>query len=346
VGVVRRSDYAVSFNAGFGITITGGEAIVKGGDVTNQGSYYCYSDAAKNITVNAPPAGAGTTRIDQVVLRVFDGSHDGSGLSEGRIEVIEGIPQATADLNQNRDAAAANLTTLSTPPSKSVLLLADIAVANGAATLSAGVIRDRRRYCTEGGVSPLVASVDTYAEVATPRPHPSVPIRAMQADPNTYGNTQAAGLVFLDRPISANKLIFSYRIDSSTSPGPTANYMAAICDASGRVIFNQNNKALITATGRYPDVLTMPLTFFDAGYYWYAFGLSTASANGVNPICYYGMSGDVTWNAAAVVGTPNVLLSLTSGGSVFPATKTILGMQDTFQSGLHVVAVPLFVLAR
>ncbi len=41
VGVVRRSDYAVSFNAGFGITVTGGEAIVKGGDVTNQGPYYC-----------------------------------------------------------------------------------------------------------------------------------------------------------------------------------------------------------------------------------------------------------------------------------------------------------------
>src|SRR4051812_23576765 len=85
VGVVRRSDFAVTFNAGFGITVTGGEAIVKGGDVTNQGSYYCYSDAAKNITVNPPPAGAGTTRIDQVVLRVFDGAHDGSGLSEGRI---------------------------------------------------------------------------------------------------------------------------------------------------------------------------------------------------------------------------------------------------------------------
>ncbi len=277
---------------------------------------------------------------------MFDGAHDGSGLSEGRIEVIEGIPQTTADLNQNRDAAATNLQTLGSPPSKSYILLADIAVANGAASLSSGVIRDRRSYCTEGAVSPLITGADTYLELATPRPHPSVPGRIMAADPATYGGTQSAALVFLDRPISANKLIFSYRVDSVDAPGPTANYMAAICDASGRVIFNQNTKALQTAGGRYSDVLVMPLTTFNAGYYWYAFGLSTASANGTHPISYYGFAGDTNAVKGAVVSTPNVYLASGSGGSTFPATKTLLAFTDTFAAGLATPAVPMFALAR
>ena len=349
VGVVRRSDYAVSFNAGYGITITGGEALVKGGDVTNQGQYYCYSNASKNITVNPAPAGAGTERVDQVILRVFDGAHDGSGLSEGRIEVVDGIPQATGDLNQNRDAAATNLATLASPPSKSYILLADILVANGAATLSSSVIRDRRQYCTEGGVSPLIPGNDTYAELATPRPHPSVPMRFMALDPQTYNGGQSAALVFLDRPISANKLVFTYRVDASDSPGPTANYMAAICDASGRVIFNQNAKPLTTAVGRYFDVMTMPLTYFDAGYYWYVFGMGAPVTNGTHHIFYYGMTGDTnsaTGNSAAAISTPNVYLSSTTGGATFPATKTILAYLDANVSGQPTPAVPMFMLAR
>ena len=35
-GVVRRADFATTFNAGMGITVTGGEAFVKGTNVTNQ----------------------------------------------------------------------------------------------------------------------------------------------------------------------------------------------------------------------------------------------------------------------------------------------------------------------
>lgn len=346
IGVVRRSDFAVSFNAGMGVTITGGEAVVKGQNVTNQGSYYCYgSSATYNITVNpAPPAG--NSRVDQVVLRVFDDPHDGSGLSEGRIEVLEGVPQATADLNQNRDAAAANLTTLASPPSKSLLLLADILVAGGASTLSTGVIRDRRRYCTEGGVSALVTG-DSYIELATPRPHPSIIMTVHGVDPSSNNFGQAAGLVFLDRPISANKLIFAYRVDggSSPSPGPTAAYTAAICDASGRVIFNVNNQALQTPTGRYVDVMTMPLTYFDAGHYWYAFGLSLGTANQTHSIFYYGMTGNVAYYPGAAIGSPNVFLASTSGGSTFPATKTILGYQDTAGNGIG-PPVPLYSLAR
>jgi hypothetical protein len=254
-------------------------------------------------------------------------------------------------LNANRDAAAASLLTLASPPSKSLLLLADILVTGGASTLSAGVIRDRRRYCTEGGVSALIGAGgnDPYLEVAVPRAHSSAVMRAQNLDPATYGGSQAACLVFLDRPISANKLIFNYRIDASTgTPGPTANFMAGVCDASGRVIFNANNQALSTATGRYQNVMTMPTTFFDAGAYWYAFGISTASANGANSIDYYGACGNVSTGGinGAVVSAPNVFLVSSSGGSVFPSSKTILGYVDAYVSGLTSPSVPMFVLAR
>lgn len=345
-GVVRRSDFAVTFNAGMGITVSGGEAFVKGGNVTNQGMYYCYqSNATANITVNAAPA-SGTSRIDQVVLRVFDDPHDGSGLSEGRIEVLEGVPQATADLNQNRDAAAASLTTLASPPSKSLVLLADILVTGGTSALSAGVIRDRRRYCTEGGVSSLIGSSDGLVESAVPRPHPSIPMRASPIAFSNYSGCQSAALVWLDRGITATKLIFHYRIDSVAASA--GNYMCAICDASGRVIFNANSQTLNpTANSRNHDTMTMPSTALDPGYYWYVFGLSTAT--GTSPFYTYAMTADVNEAGSGLRGAqvaPNTFLQQQSGGAAFPTTKTILGYLDAAQNSGNALPVPLFVLAR
>jgi len=345
-GVLHRSDLATTFNAGMGITVSGGEAFVKGQNITNQGMYYCYaSSATYNITVNPSPP-AGNSRIDQVVLRVFDDPHDGSGLSEGRIEVLEGVPQATADLNQNRDAAAANLTTLSSPPSKSLLLLADILVTGGASTLSAGVIRDRRKYAQKGGVSNLVPANDVFADVVVPEPHPSITMIARGALPNPdVLQTQSAMLVWLSRSISANKLIFKYRIDNA--PGPSINYMVGICDASGRVIFNANNQALTTTpTGNFRDVITMPLTTFDPGYYWYVFGLANPSANGTTPFYFYGGMGNTVYYPGATTPCPNVMLYSQTGGAVFPASKTILGYTDAYSVGFMHVHCPLYTLAR
>lgn len=349
-GVVRRSDFNVTFNAGMGITISGGEAFVKGQNVANQGMYYGYGSASSySLTVNASPP-AGNSRIDQVVLRVFDDPHDGSGLSEGRIEVLEGVPQATADLNQNRDAAAANLLTLGSPPSKSLLLLADILVTGGASTLSAGVIRDRRRYCTEGAVSALAGAGgnDPYVDLAVPRPHPGIPVGARTVAFSVYGGKQGAMLVWLDRNITATKLLFNYRVDT-TAPPAGGTYTAAVCDASGRAIFNANSQALgNTANTRYHDVMTMPSTVFDPGYYWYVFGISTST--NTNPFYYQGGSSDIDATGPGLNGNqisiPNVFLTTPSGGSTFPAARTILGFADGFASSSGSLPVPLFGLAR
>ena len=347
-GVVRRADFGVTFNAGMGITITGGEAFVKGQNVVNQGMYYCYGNAATyNITVNAAPA-AGLSRIDQVVLRVFDDPHDGSGLSEGRIEVLEGVPQATADLNANRDAAAANLNTLASPPSKSLLLLADILVTGGVSTLSAGVIRDRRKYSTEGAVSNIVTGNDTFVDLACPRPHPAIPIAARTVPFSVYGGKQAAMLVWLDRSITATKLLFNYRVDSLAPPAG-GTYMAAVCDSSGRLIFNANGQTLgNTINNRYHDIMTMPSTVFDPGYYWYVFGLS--SSTNTNPFYYIGGSADIDETGNGQKGNqisiPNVFLTTPTGGQTFPTNKNINAYADGFASSSGSLPVPLFGLAR
>lgn len=349
-GVMRRADYAVSFNAGMGITITGGEAQVKGLNVVNQGMYYAYGNAATyNITVNAAP-GAGLSRIDQVVLRIFDDPHDGSGLSEGRIEVLEGVPQATADLNANRDAAAANLTTLASPPSKSLILLADILVTGGVSSLSAGVIRDRRKFSTEGAVGPIAGagSNDPFVELALPRPHPGVPISPRIVPFSVYGGKQGAMLVWLDRSITATKLLFNYRTDSLAPPAG-GTYMAGICDASGRVIFNANGQALInTINTRSHDIMTMPSTVFDPGYYWYVFGISTST--NTNPFYYIGGSADIDETGNGQKGNqisiPNVFLTTPTGGATFNTNKNINSFADGFASSSGSIPVPMFGLAR
>lgn len=347
-GVVRRADYAVSFSAGMAINVSGGEAFVRGGDITRQGMYYCYeSQTTRSITVNAAPA-SGTFRIDQVILRVFDDAHDASGLSEGRVEVIEGVPQATADLNQNRDAAATNLSTLASPPSKSYILLADILVTGGASALSSGVIRDRRTYCTEGGVSILASTIDSLTERVSPRPHPAIPFGPRSIVINNYANAQSAALVWLDREIlAATKLIFHYRQDNPASGA--ANYMCAVCDASGRVIFNQNSIALNTSTNvRVHNVMTMPATNFYPGYYWYVFGIGA----GTSTVAWYftGMSADINEGGSGsrgnAVQAANVFLESTTGGATFPASKTILGYTDAADVSGNAVPVPLYEIGK
>ena len=347
-GVVRRSEFATSFNAGMGITVTGGEAFVKGQNVVNQGMYYAYGSAASyNLTVNAAPA-SGTSRIDQVVLRVFDDPHDGSGLSEGRIEVLEGVPQATADLNQNRDAAAASLLTLASPPSKSLLLLADILVTGGASTLSAGVIRDRRRFSAKGSTSIVQASNDTFVDIACLEPHPGIPIEGCRLSYAVYTGRQGAGLCWLDRSITATKLVWNYRVDA-LSLGVGSQYMAAICDASGRVIFNANAQPLTQAPNtRGHEAITMPSTTFDPGYYWCVFGI--AGSTNANLFFFWGMNADIDETGLGLrqnqTSIPNVFLQSPSGGVTFPATKHIGGYSDAVGSSSGAMPVPLMALAR
>jgi hypothetical protein len=144
-GVVSTGDFAVTLTSGRTLSVAAGVAFVDGQNVADQGTYRVRTSGATAITGSA---GDGTNpRIDQVILRIMDSTHDSSGSYETRVEIAEGTPTAGATL-ANRSGAA-NLATLA-ENSKSVLLLADILVPAGASTYTGGNIADKRSFATVG----------------------------------------------------------------------------------------------------------------------------------------------------------------------------------------------------
>lgn len=124
------------------VLVNAGAALVyPNGGVTDEGRYRIFNDAQLSsaafqvggITANS----SGLPRIDQVVARMYNHEHDGSGLRIWRLEIVTGTPTAGATLD-NRNGAAAL-------PARS-LRLADLMVANGSVTIGSSDIRDRRTW--------------------------------------------------------------------------------------------------------------------------------------------------------------------------------------------------------
>lgn len=148
-GVEDAASFAVSINSGLQMSIAAGTAFVLGQNVADQGLYRQYTTAA--VLVSATAHHATLPRIDQVVMRIMDSTHDASGFNEARIEIVPGTATAGATLD-NRNGAA-NLATLG-ENSKSVLLLADLLVP---ATSGAVTVRDKRtqaRLMSQGSLPP------------------------------------------------------------------------------------------------------------------------------------------------------------------------------------------------
>jgi hypothetical protein len=145
-GVLAAGDLKVTAAAAMSVDVAAGVGFVQGDTVSDQGLYRTRNAAA----ANSGDAGAGAfeaggisaanatnPRIDQIVLRIYDATHDGSGQRKGRFEVLTGTPTAGATLD-NRSGAAAL-------PS-SALRLADVLIPAASASVSAGNIRDRRQW--------------------------------------------------------------------------------------------------------------------------------------------------------------------------------------------------------
>ena len=99
-----------------------------------------YVVAPHQETANlAPPSGADATnpRIDSVFLVAHDHDVDGLGDYTAEIVYIEGTPTAGADLDDRLGAP-------DEPTAAAVILLADVLVGAGAASILAANIRDRR----------------------------------------------------------------------------------------------------------------------------------------------------------------------------------------------------------
>lgn len=155
-GVLGTGDFLVAVSAGMTLSVAVGAAYIKGLNLTelgstNQGMYRQNNIVVRNITVGA--AHATLPRLDQIILRVMDSTHDTGGANEGRIEVIPGTATSGATLD-NRNGAA-DLTALQ-EGSKNVLLLCDVLVPAAAGSLVAGNLRDRRAKAIVGGGNALV----------------------------------------------------------------------------------------------------------------------------------------------------------------------------------------------
>lgn len=160
-GVISAGDFAVTFSSGLTFAFAAGIAFVDGKNVADQGTYRVRAGSGGTIAVGA--GHATNPRLDQIVLRVLDDAHDGSGANEPRIEVIPGTPTAGATLD-NR-LGATNLSGSLDENSKSLILLADVLVPAGAGSVTSANLRDKR---TRASLSLLLGdnSVPTAAIVA------------------------------------------------------------------------------------------------------------------------------------------------------------------------------------
>jgi len=153
-GVEDSTSFVVSINSGLQLSISAGTAYIKGDNVADQGMYRQYTTAAVLVTANGHHATL--PRLDQVIIRIMDNTHDSSTFNEARIEIVPGTATSGATLD-NRNGAA-NLTTLG-EASKSVLHLFDVLVP---ATSGAVTLRDKRkiaRLAIQGG-TPCGVSIE------------------------------------------------------------------------------------------------------------------------------------------------------------------------------------------
>jgi hypothetical protein len=135
-GVFGDTDFAFSLLSGMNYRMGPGKAYVLGQQVADQGMYRVVSLANADLTI--PAAHATLPRLDQIILRVMDNTHDGSGFNEARIETVPGNATSGATLD-NRDGAA-NLASLG-EASKNVLLLYDYLIPAAASSLTLGNAR-------------------------------------------------------------------------------------------------------------------------------------------------------------------------------------------------------------
>jgi hypothetical protein len=130
-GVLGLTELAVTqraAGANLSVDVAAGRVVVPVTDAPNLGSALCVSTAVNNLTVAGAP-GAGTSRIDLVIARVYDASIIGGSINGWQLEVVTGTPAASPAVP-------------ATPASS--IVLARIAVASGQASVTTANITDTR----------------------------------------------------------------------------------------------------------------------------------------------------------------------------------------------------------
>lgn len=339
-GVMGQADFRISqraAGANMSVDVAAGSAIVRGDTITRQGLYHVVNDAVINASISANASG--NPRIDRVLVQLSDSTDSGSGTDVSVINVLSGTPTGGATLDNLSGAAAIP---------NNQLHLADIIVANGAATIVDANIRSRRGFA-KPLVPPLVGLTDTEQVLLAPIPGVSSNAGAnvQHASHNGYQVAYAAWLP--KRVVGATKVRWRY---VHTATANTGNFIHAIYDASGRQVAATGVTALAGA-GTVSTAVAAGLTAtttFEAGLYYVLTGFATASGGAT----YYAGVG-VTAGAAneqsgaVIAGQPGVLLRSASGGTTLPATNTILGFTDigaqTAVAGLTAPGAPILSLS-
>lgn len=146
--------------ANLSVDVAAGRVVVPMTDAPNQGSALCVSTAVNNLVVGGAP-GAGLSRIDLVIARVYDASLIGGSINGWQLEIVAGTPAASP--------AAPALPTSS-------IELARVAVAAGQASVQTANITDRRVIpgMTELSYGTLTANLAITTTVPT-APHEVIP---------------------------------------------------------------------------------------------------------------------------------------------------------------------------
>jgi hypothetical protein len=265
------------------------------------------------VTANS----SGNPRLDMVVLEVLDAQHSGSS-NLARIRVVAGTPNAAATLDTRTGAA--------TLPDN-CLHLADVIVANGAASIATADIRDRRPRCIRGDAPFPGWSGGVPGDVVGMEPHQlHVVSHFANVTHNTDDGRQVAALMYLPRRIvSATRIRWRY-VQGGTAN--TGNYVIAIYDASGRLIVDTGSVAFTGAANTLQArTETITATTFDAGAYFVLFGCNTATAGGSSNFIGVLAGVETTMASTASLGAvaPNILGGRTSGDITPPTTLTSMG---------------------
>lgn len=146
-GVMAAGDLAVLAGPGGSrsVLVQAGIGFVRGTSVTDQGLYRIRNDAAISsdtfdLTTSIPANASGFPRVDQVIARLLDTTHDSSGLRKWRPEYIVGT--ATSGTTLDLRTGAVSDASLGT----SWLRLCDALVPSGATSIIQANIRDRRTW--------------------------------------------------------------------------------------------------------------------------------------------------------------------------------------------------------
>jgi hypothetical protein len=263
------------------------------------------------LNVDVAANASGNPRLDLVVLEVLDLQHVGTGSSVQQIRVITGTPTAAATLDNRNGAPALPA---------SCVLLADILVPNGAATIGTADIRDRRSFPITGVVPPLLTKTNMVG-LASYLPQTNTNIN-QAAGQSGY---QSAGVAYLPRRIAgANRINWRYLQGATAATG---SWVIAIYDASGRLIISTGAVAFAGAANSANTIsATITATTFEAGVYYVLFGNTIATAGSI----VYFVGSQLQVSLSNFVGEPIVNTSLvsTTGGVTAPTTLlTYVGAQ-------------------